>query len=541
MKVCPFCNAEIPEEAVYCLKCTSMVNDRQVFPIIKEKNKKKIVFTFPRKKIISIVAIILSIAVVMSSCFFAIRFSRDNTPVTNNTLNSSTIDYITNNNSTQIISDTTTNTESTTKKQTLLDKLFGKDETEIKDSEISETKSETTTKKQSFFDKLFGNDEDEKENSSSTSKKESTTKEKHSINKPIVDDENTTNNSSSVIEPETTTKPESTPNKAESSATSTTTTTESTTAELTYSKDEDFEYEFYSGSTTKISLTKYTGNANYVTVPVYIDGLMVVEIQSDTFKDNNNIKTIDIPDEGRSYLWLRNNCFNNLSSFETLNLYSNDIGMYGKFALYCPIKNINVTFWQYKFVDGALYQWNSKEWELIYFAGNPCYSVLNLADWCTGIEGSHNLKYADNLKVINVSKETVYVPTSYSDYNKNLEAINVQEGNAKFYSKDGVLFYKGKASDSNYKGAIYPYGKKDKVFVMPLGTVDFTLTYNLGSGNTNTYLEELHIPANCKLDRADYLSTYSSPFPNLKKICIADGHSQYTTIRKTFTGEMETF
>ncbi len=483
LKVCPFCKAELPEEAIYCLNCATVLNERQSFPAVKVKKDKSLI-AVPRKKILGIVAIILSVAIVFSSCIFAIKSTRNNEP--NKDKPETTLAPVTEENG-----------ESVT------------DENGEQVFEVIEI-TDTTTEKQGLLDKLFG--------------VETTT--------------------SPTTEPEATTNPtttESTTNKTEDPVTTTTSTTESTTLGNTYSSDEDFQYEPYSNSTTKISITKYTGNASYVTVPVYIDGLMVVEIQSDAFKDNDNIKTIDIPDSDRAYIWLRNNCFNNLSSFENLNLYANDIGMYGKFALYCPIKNIHVTSWQYKFVDGALYQWNSSVWEFIYFAGNPCYSVLNLADWCTGIEGSHNLKYADNLKVINVSKETSFVPTSYSSYNQNLEAINVEAGSSKFYSKDGVLFYKG-STDTDFKGSIYPYGKKDKVFVMPSGDVGYTLSVGTTSnGATNIYVEEIHIPANCNLERADYLSTYSTLFPNLKKIHISEGHSQYTTIRKTFTGEMQTF
>ncbi len=554
MKICPFCHTEIPDEAIYCLQCASIVNDRQVFLTKKEKAKKTLIAVFSRKTLLNIIAITLSLIIVISSTFIAIRFTKNDTTKTETTKSTSSTsrnNEIINNSHTLINDDNTTTNydETTTKKQNFFDNLFNKNELETKYDESSDRHTETTTKKQGLLDKIFGNDEDEKttsttnKNNSATGNKNptiSTEPEATTKNEPTV--ETTTNKpetSSTTVEPfrpgaSTTT----TTNKAE--VPTTITTTESTTLENTYSSDKDFQYEPYSDSTTKISLTKYTGNASYVTVPVYIDGLMVVEIQSDTFKDNNNIKTIDIPDDGRSYIWLRNNCFNNLSSFNTLNLYSNDIGMYGKFALYCPIKTINVTSWQYKFVDGALYQWNSKVWEFIHFAGNPCYSVLNLPDWCAGVEGGSNLMYADNLKVINVSKEVSYVPTSYNSYHNNLEEINVEAGSVKFYSKDGVLFYRS-GSNVDFSGSIYPYSKKDKTFIMPTNSIGYTLSGTSGSKSTNIYIEELYIPSNCKLSRADYLSTYSTLFPNLKKIYIAEGHSQYKTIRQTFTGEMETY
>ena len=41
MKACPFCGAKVPKEAIYCLNCSSVLNERQSFPVVKVKDKKK--------------------------------------------------------------------------------------------------------------------------------------------------------------------------------------------------------------------------------------------------------------------------------------------------------------------------------------------------------------------------------------------------------------------------------------------------------------------------------------------------------------------
>ena len=232
LKVCPFCGDKIPEEAIYCLNCSSVLNDRQALPTVKVKSKKKkAIAVIPRKKIVGIVAIVLSIAIIFSSCLFAIKSTKDNNPnkekpeTTLTPMTEENGESVTNENGEQIF-EIIEVTETTTEKQGILDKLFGKDETEqeTKDDESTSEKSETTTKRQSFLDKLLGVDEEiNKESSTSTNKNETTTKKHSAVEKPIVEDEKTTNGSSSFIEPEATTNLEATTNKSESSPTSTTT------------------------------------------------------------------------------------------------------------------------------------------------------------------------------------------------------------------------------------------------------------------------------------------------------------------------------
>ncbi|MGN1316730.1 MAG: hypothetical protein ACI4VW_06640 [Acutalibacteraceae bacterium] len=298
---------------------------------------------------------------------------------------------------------------------------------------------------------------------------------------------------------------------------------------------EVFEYEPYEKSTTKISITKYKGSASFVTVPDYINGLMVVEIKKDAFLNNSKIRTIDIIKGERSYIWLKSECFNNLSSLTTVNLYDNDLGMYGDFAVDCPIKDFNITFWQYKFVNGAIYSYNSKYWEFKTFCGNPCYTTLTLEPWCKTISNDNNLSKAKNLKVINAHKDVTSIPNSSLDYNNNLEAINVESGNERYLSKDGVLF-KQRYTSSGYVNsydAYYPASKKDKTFKMPQKE-GFTFYLSANTSVVNPYIEEIYLP----LDSSIGIGTCSSSFPNLKKLYIAKGNPCYDEIKFVYTGEI---
>lgn len=117
-------------------------------------------------------------------------------------------------------------------------------------------------------------------------------------------------------------------------------------------------------------------------------------------------------------------------------------------------------------------------------------------------------------------------------YNKSLEAINVEEGNSKYFSKDGVFF---SYSHNNYFYTyIYPYSKKDRSFTFPQKDgYTFELDY-LSSGYTNPYVEKFYVPLNTHIS---YSTNYTNSFPNLKKLYFAKGHSDYKNIKSKFPGE----
>ena len=499
MKECQFCGAELPEEASFCLKCSSVINAREV----SEPNSKK-VFLANKKAITASLLIILTLCL----CFLS---------------------------STGIKKLPTASNESTEPQTTLIPVTLpsGEEVTDDSGNTVYESVTvEPTTKEPSIFSEIIssitGKDEDTSNSlgttdvsNSDVSQMPSSTEQDHGISSEPSSTDNSNDNNSS-----TSPSQEQTPTE-----------TEPTTEEETYvyeDPSEVFEYDNYNSSGTQISITKYKGDASFVTVPDYIDGKMVVQIEKNAFKDNSKIKTIDIPKGDRSFIWLRTSCFNNLSSLLTVNLYDNDLGTSGDFAVDCPIKDINITYWQYRFVDGVLYQNNSRNWEVSYFAGNPCYSTLTVQPWCTEIDSSGNLSTAKNLKVINVHKNITYIPTLAKDYNKSLEAINVEEGNSRYFSKDGVLFgdYNG---TGEYTG-IYPYSKKDTSFTFPQkdGCTFKLDDFMMISQSINPYLEEVYVPLNTRF----YWSNGANYFPNLKKIYLAKGHPDYEKIRFQFKCEI---
>lgn len=494
LKSCPFCGAKVPEEAIYCLNCSSVLNERQVFPKVKDK-KKKAIAVIPRKKLMGIIAIVLSVVIIFSSCIFAIKSTRNDEPSKEKpeTTLAPVTEYngenVTNENGEQVF-EVIELTDTTTEKQGLLDKLFGEDETEK-----SDVSSETTTKKQSIIDKLFGD--------------ETTTL-------PTTEPEATTS----------TTTTETTTNKTETSSTTSTT-------EITTESNEEYSFEYTVESDGYVTITGYSGNASVVTIPAKIEDKCVTEIAKGAIANDSKITKI-IFESRTKHIDLYDAAFLNLSSLTTLDMGGGYYTVWGHFVADCPVKNIINISKYHTFYEGGLY--SNKE--LIYFCENPCYSEINIPEWSVGIRNGYSLKYNDNVKVINAHKDITYLPQSYNWYNEALEAINIEAGNSRYISKDGVLFYNAVSSDTRFSYSIYPYSKKDKTFVMPENCVLKSRSSNLV---TNPYLETLYIPASSSLGYSDSEWFYDTAFNNLKSVYIAEGHSQYDNISKTFTGNIYTY
>lgn len=496
LKACPFCGAKIPEEAIYCLNCSSVLNERQSFPTVKVKDKKKkTIAVIPRKRFLGIIAIVLSIVIFFSSCIFAIKSARTNEPskekpeTTLSPVTEENGENVTDQNGEQVF-EVIEVTDATTEKQGLLDKLFGKDE-----NEKSDVPSETTTKKPSLLDKLFG-------------------------------DEKTT---SSTTEPETTTSTtttETTTNKTETT-TNTTTTTETTVA------NEEYSFEYRVEDDGYATITGYSGNASVVTIPAKIDGYCVTDIAQGAIANDSKITKI-VFESRTKHIDLYDAAFLNLSSLTTLDMGGGYYTVWGHFAADCPVKDIINISKYHTFYEGGLY--SNKE--LIYFCENPCYSEINIPEWSIGIRNGYSLRYSKNVKVINAHKNITYLPQSYNWYNEALEAINVESGNSRYMSKDGVLFYKINSSQTKFAYSIYPYSKKDITFTIPENCTLCSRSSNL---TTNPYLETLYIPATSTINNSDSLWLYNTAFKNLKTIYITAGHSQYDKINDTFIGNIYTY
>lgn len=294
-----------------------------------------------------------------------------------------------------------------------------------------------------------------------------------------------------------------------------------------------FEYVPYSSKNDKITLTKYTGNSSVVLVPAVIDGKPVARIEENTFADNPKIQEIIFEsDSAQTFLWMNRGCMQNLPSLKTVRMPKTDLGIYANFATGClKLENIQIESKQYVFQDGALYYWNSREWELLYYAPACKNETLTVASWCAGTDGACNLEENPYLKRINLHKDVKYFPSNYR-INDALEYVYVEPGNTKGFSVDGVLFYKD--SKGVYNSSLYPPSKKDKTFVMPENVTMSLYRFE------NPYLEELWIPLSSGVNAPSNLY-FRNTFTNLKAIHLQKGHSYEAACKSTFTGRTEMY
>lgn len=520
MKICPFCGAQLPEEAIYCLNCASVLNERQIFPPVKEKKekKKKAAILFPRKKLVRIVAVILPILIVTASCLFAIKSTKNNIPKSEEKKTS--LVPVTDENGENVTDDSgeqiyeiTEITETTTEKKGILDKLFNKNEDKSKDKDTSET----TTKKPSLLDKILGNDK-ETEASSPTIEPESTA--------------NTISHTEPEVTINTTSSTESNTNNNEASTNSTESSTESTTEPIGIINPEDFEYTEYSSNKSHLSITKYNGNAEHVIVPATYNGKFVVEIRRDAFKDNNKVKIVTFEDVAdRPYLVLNSSCFNSCTNLHTINMPNEDLGIINNFAIKCyAMKTITLKNSQWRFENGCLFYNSGRIWKLRYCCPASIPETLTLPTWCAGIEGACNLSEAAKIRVIYLHEYASIFPDQ-SNLPSSLEAIYVDDKNKNGYDINGIAFQLN--TDGKYY-CTYPPQNKINDFTLPENSFLFTAYIK------NPYLETLRIGLTSELQSPTYI-TEKWAFKNLKTIYIKSGHKNEANIYTEFYGTVYTY
>ena len=153
----------------------------------------------------------------------------------------------------------------------------------------------------------------------------------------------------------------------------------------------------------------------------------------------------------------------NLTSLTTVGFSDTDLGIREPFAVGCPkLQTLNIDNSQYRFIDGGLYYWSSKEWLLRFYCPGVKNSVLNIPSWRAGVETACNLNENPYLKTLNLHENCSRFPSAVP---QQLEAIHVAAGNTHAFSQDGVLFEK--SSGGEYTSSVYPPGKRDKSFTVP--------------------------------------------------------------------------
>lgn len=545
LKKCPFCGAELPEEAVFCLNCSSPLNEIQDITT----KKKKPILVIPAKKIVQVASIVCAVAIILFSCFFAIKSIRK-IPVSQEAPSTSLVpvteengEIATNADGAQIF-EVTEITETTTKKgffESIFDKVTGDDEkestepvteedknnsstpnesqstdngsetqsSEVKTTIINNTTTETTTKKSSFWDDLF--DWDDIETPSfpeyeGTTKKETTTKEPSTTVKP-----------SKPAPVETTSSTTTTTTKPTTTTTTTTTTTKPTTTQPTTTAPaqpsaSDFEYVEVNG---EIKITKYTGNSSTVTVPAHIGGKHVAFLGENAFANNSNIKKIVFTGmtSGTYKLYLPKNrtVFNNLPNltsitfpYETHNRMTDDSKSPGNDTFYTLIVNcpklssvdftdkVNSDYSSSMLtmfsVDGVVLSRQSTstvDSNLVYYPPAKTNSSYTVPSRVISVE-----KFAFNnnpyIKTIHFTATTSYVTWNFLGCN-NLSSFTVDSGNTKLFAKDGVL-YTGSATVNGvaYKSFFYPPAKTDANFTF---VDDYNLAMDGYSFCGNPYLK----------------------------------------------------
>ena len=476
MKQCPHCNAELPDEANVCLKCFTVPEKS-----IKSATNLHTARIIPYEKILVLTA---SVFVFIAALSFAAINGNRRVPEASSKTDAS---------------------------PHILSFIFSDKDT----TNETEPSGEYNTESGTSDDVSSPQESDSSSNQISEESGESSSPGDNSDTTPF---EDISNPGSATQSPNSPAEPIVTPPK--------------TTTAPPEPEYDSFEYAPYNNGTKYYSITKYTGNSRNVTIPAKIDGKYVVEIASDAFKNNRKIETINfVTDSGQPYLWVESSCFNNLSSLNTISFPETDLGIVNGFAKSCTkLKQINITSRQYKFLNGGLYYYTSRDWKLRFYCPAYTGSTLTVPSWCAGVESSCNLNENPYLKVINMHADCTSFPSNYNT-SKYLEAVNVDSANTHAFSKDGVLFCKD--SNGKYSTSLYPPCKRDKVFKMP-ENVRLTV---MSRAAANPYLEEIWVPASSSFDSYDQIF-FNSAFSNLKTIYLQNGHSLTDKAKSTFTGNL---
>lgn len=294
---------------------------------------------------------------------------------------------------------------------------------------------------------------------------------------------------------------------------------------------DNFTYRSYDSKKNTIALIKYKGNSSKVVVPAVIDGHPVANVDENTFYNNANITEITFESSSaQTSLSLDTGCMTNLPSLKVVRLPKTDLGVTSGFAKNClKLETIEVDNSQYKFMDGVLYRWTSLDWVVCFYPPACKNETFTVPTWCAGVDC--RLDENPYLKRIEFHKAAKKFPNNYS-VGETLEYVYVEPGNPKAFSVDGVLFIKD--NNGNYTFSLYPPSKKDKTFVMPENVELDLFQYYC------PYLEELWIPASSRVGSTNALF-YRQCFTNLKVIHLQKGHPYEAECKSTFAGKTEMY
>lgn len=527
MKHCPFCNAELPDEASFCLSCASVLNCREEFvekpKAEKSKGKKSKIKKDKGKK-------------------FKIKKAKTEKPKTilwnkrNQRILASAITACLVVTLTFIMLYRTTklplNAQNSYEPKTTLvpvTEVNGETVTDAHGEVVYEAVTlEPPTEKSIFsnlIDSIFSKDEPTEESGD-----ESAT--------------DVSNPSSETAENPTETE-QDTSNSAEdpSSDTSDNNNTSDTTQDNSSENIHNFAYTEQDG---KIKITKYTGKASTVTVPAYIDGKKVAYLGEKAFTDNSHIQKIIFlgDDSGTSLFYLPYDTivFYNLPNltsvtfpYETNNFMIKSDGttefdatFYKLFTGCNRLSSVNFAdpvdpafrielSRRMVSIDGVAFSQadSNIKYRLTYYPVARTTKDYVLPQNTHSV-GTYAFSGNPYLETLTIAKATRYVDGPNFIGCTKLKSFTAAEGNARYFSENGVLYSTGVAYNGHpYAGVYYPPGKTDTFFTF---TDKMNVVFDDGTFCCNPYLQTAKCPSGLRI--YERVATGKYPPTALKTIYI---------------------
>lgn len=287
----------------------------------------------------------------------------------------------------------------------------------------------------------------------------------------------------------------------------------------------------YTENNGKLTITKYTGSAKTVVIPEVINGKTVRMIDKNTFLENNTMQYAVFQDFTTYHnLTVRYHSFYKCGNLKKIVFPKNaDLGILDCFAAECySLCDIEISNYQYKFIDGALIYYNTNYWQIYYYCEGYKSDTFTYPEYVQ-VPGAPNLfKYAKNLKNIYLSSEmTIFFQQYDTPYLESVYAKN----NSQFKDIDGVLYKLN--SSGKWEVYNYPNNHKAAEFELPENSI---FNPNI---LTNKYLKTIKIPASAEI--SEYTLKHicrGDIFPNLQTVYIENGSSYESYIKNTFTGKV---
>ena len=216
-----------------------------------------------------------------------------------------------------------------------------------------------------------------------------------------------------------------------------------------YSVYGDFEYDKYSSSRPDTAeIKKYHGTAAEVEIPAEIDGLTVVSIGYEAFKDCTSIEKLTLPD---SLEKIDMGAFKGCTGIKSLALPDSLRGISSDSFEGCTSLtefSVSDSNTNYSVIDGALYNYTGSDIKIC----PPGKESITLGEKVRSVDLS-SFNGCTKLKTVNIPATVTSVNSSAFKDCYSLESITVDEKNKDYCSEDGVLYNKKKTRLVSFPGS----------------------------------------------------------------------------------------